>query len=67
MMFRPDLNGVVLQLPTNIVAYQLVNGSRRPLPDPPTFNLLFLPGAKIFSPANPDEPTTAVRWSLSTD
>lgn len=67
MMIRPDLNGVLLQLPTDIVAYQVVNGSRRVLPDPPTFNLLFLPGARIFAPANPDEPMSAVRWSLSTD
>ncbi|WPZ34023.1 hypothetical protein T8K17_22630 [Thalassobaculum sp. OXR-137] len=67
MVLRPDLNGMLLQLPDDMVVYQVVNGKRHPLPKTSAINMLFIPGARVISQGSPDEPSTAIRWSLSTD
>lgn len=67
MPLRPDLNGLLLQLPDDAEVYQVVNGKRHRIPQTASISMLFLPGARIISQASPDEPTTAIRWALSTD
>ncbi|SDG15932.1 MULTISPECIES: hypothetical protein [Thalassobaculum] len=67
MNLRPDLNGMLLQLPDGIEIYQVANGKRQRVPKTSSVTMLFIPGARIISQAGPDEPTTAIRWALSTD
>ena len=43
----PELNGLLLQLPTAPQCYLVLNGFRCWIPDTTTFNNLFIPGAKI--------------------
>lgn len=43
----PELNGLLLQLPTAPQCYLVLNGYRCWIPDTPTFNDLFPPNAKI--------------------
>lgn len=67
MNLRPDLNGLLLELPHDTEVYQVVNGKRHRVPHTSSITLLFLPGARVIAQAGPDEPSTAIRWALSTD
>lgn len=67
MQLRPDLNGLLVQLPADAEVYQVVNGRRHRVPQTSSITLLFLPGARVIAQAGPDEPSTAIRWALSTD
>lgn len=67
MLLRPDMNGMLLELPADTAVYQVVNGKRRRLSQNASVSMLFIPGARLISEASPDEPSTAMRWKLSTD
>ena len=43
----PELNGLLLQLPGQPKVYLVLNGFRRWVPDPGTFNSLFVQGARV--------------------
>lgn len=67
MLLRPDMNGMLLHLPDDIEIYQVVKGKRQRLPRTSSVTMVFLPGARLVAQAAPDEPSTAIRWALSTD
>lgn len=49
---HPELNGLLLQLPGNPKVYLVINGFRCWVPNPATFNNLFVPGATITPDVN---------------
>ena len=48
----PELNGLLLQLPGAPQVYLVLNGFRCWIPDPTTFNNLFVPGATVYLDIN---------------
>ena len=67
MLLRPDMNGMLLELPADTALYQVVNGKRCRVSQASSVSVLFIPGARVIAEATPDEPSTAIRWKLSTD
>lgn len=49
---HPELNGLLLQLPGNPKIYLVINGFRCWVPNPTTFNNLFVPGATVTPDVN---------------
>lgn len=49
---RPDLNGLLVQLPGADPIYLVINGFRRWVPNPQTFINLFVPGARVVPDVN---------------
>jgi len=41
-MFKPELNGQRVKLPNEAPVYLILDGQRRWIPDPPTYNNLFV-------------------------